>query len=57
MLPGLINAPLGGQYQLADPTVRSGRVYQYRLIEQEADGHTRQYGPYLLKMEQPALNR
>ncbi|RTZ99971.1 MAG: hypothetical protein DSY89_07560, partial [Deltaproteobacteria bacterium] len=44
MLPGLINAPLGGQYQLADPTVRSGRVYQYRLIEQEADGHTRQYG-------------
>jgi|GEM_PF-2666337 len=51
MLPGLINAPMGGQYQLADPAARSGQVYQYRLIEQEADGHTQLYGPYILEMK------
>ena len=51
MLPGLINAPLGGQYRLIDPAVVSGNTYQYRLIEQEADGNTRHYGPFELKME------
>jgi len=50
MLPGLIDAPLGGEYQLADPAAQSGRVYQYQLIEQEATGNTRRYGPYDLKM-------
>lgn len=32
MLPGLINAPMGGEYQLADPGTRAGTTYQYRLI-------------------------
>jgi len=50
MLPGLINAPMGGIYLLADPAARSGKVYQYRLIEQEATGNTRQYGPYTVEM-------
>lgn len=45
MLPGLINAPMGGEYQLADPGATSG-TYQYRLIEQEAAGTTRSYGPF-----------
>ncbi len=50
MLPGLITAPLGGEYQLADPSVKSGILYQYRLIEQEARGSVRYYGPYSLEM-------
>ncbi|MCI5121758.1 MAG: hypothetical protein D3908_11315, partial [Candidatus Electrothrix sp. AUS4] len=50
MLPGLITAPMGGRYMLADPEARSGMEYQYHLIEQEATGATRSYGPFTLKM-------
>jgi hypothetical protein len=50
MLPGLITAPMGGRYMLADPEARSGGVYLYHLIEQEAAGATRSYGPFTLKM-------
>jgi hypothetical protein len=50
LLPGLINAPLGGAYQLADPAARTGGRYQYRLIEQEAAGNTRRYGPYSMEL-------
>ncbi len=46
MLPGLITAPLGGQYQLADPEAETGADQQYRIIEQEAWGNRRSYGPY-----------
>ncbi len=49
MLPGLINAPMGGEYQLTDPGVTHG-TYQYRLIEQEARGATRSYGPFTVKL-------
>ncbi len=49
MLPGLINAPMGGEYKLADPGVISGS-YQYRLIEQEARGTTRAYGPFEIRL-------
>lgn len=49
MLPGLITAPMGGEYLLIDPGVQSGHTYQYRLIEQEARGATRTYGPYTLE--------
>ncbi len=52
MLPGLITAPMGGEYMLADPTARSGNAYQYLLIEQEARGATRTYGPYRVEMPQ-----
>ena len=52
MLPGLINAPMGGEYMLADPVPTSGNVYQYRFIEQEATGNTREYGPYYVEMPQ-----
>jgi hypothetical protein len=50
MLPGLINAPMGGEYMLADPVPTSGNVYQYRFIEQEATGTRREYGPYTVEM-------
>ncbi len=50
MLPGLITAPMGGEYKLADPDARPGSIYRYRLIEQEATGTTRHYGPFLLEM-------
>ncbi|MCI5140616.1 MAG: hypothetical protein D3909_02585, partial [Candidatus Electrothrix sp. ATG1] len=50
MLPGLITAPMGGRYMLVDPEARSGMEYQYHLIEQEATGTTRSYGPFTLKM-------
>jgi len=50
MLPGLITAPMGGEYRLVDPAARSGIAYEYQLIEQEARGATRRYGPYKLKM-------
>ena len=50
MLPGLINAPLGGEYRLIDPAVVAGETYTYRLIEQEADGNRRHYGPFELRM-------
>ena len=51
MLPGLIDAPLGSDYMLGDPTAVTGIPYFYRLIEQEAWGTQRSYGPYLLMME------
>jgi hypothetical protein len=50
LLPGLIDAPMGAEYQLADPGAVSGQVYQYRLIEQEAPGTTRTYGPFSVEM-------
>ena len=50
MLPGLINAPAGGQYQLADPAAVSGGAYEYRLIEQEATGTRRSYGPFEVEL-------
>ena len=48
MLPGLIASPLGAQYWLADPGARPGDNYQYRLIEVEARGTIREYGPIYL---------
>ncbi len=51
MLPGLITAPLGGEYILADPSARPGQRYQYRLVEREASGNLRYYGPYTVEMQ------
>lgn len=49
MLPGLIASPMGAEYWLADPGARPGDGYQYRLIEVEAWGTTREYGPFDLR--------
>jgi hypothetical protein len=51
LLPGLITAPMGGEYQLADPGAQSGVPYEYRLIELEARGTTREYGPFRLQLQ------
>ena len=46
LLPGLIDAPMGGQYRLIDDGVAEGEAHRYRLIEVEAWGGTNTYGPY-----------
>jgi len=51
LLPGLITAPMGGDYMLADPSAQAGRHYLYKLVEQEARGGLRAYGPFELKMD------
>jgi len=50
ILPGMISSPMGADYWLVDPGVRAGNRYQYRLIEIEARGTTREYGPFDLKV-------
>ncbi|MCP4047088.1 MAG: hypothetical protein GY732_14000 [Gammaproteobacteria bacterium] len=51
MLPGMITAPMGAEYMLADPEVSEPGIYLYRLTEQEAWGSTRTYGPYMLEIQ------
>ncbi len=51
MLPGLITAPMGAEYQLIDIIAESGTSYEYRIIEIEARGTQNIYGPYQLKMD------
>lgn len=51
MLPGMMTAPMGAEYMLADPEVAEPGIYLYRLIEQEAWGSTRTYGPYQLEIQ------
>ena len=46
LLPGLIDAPFGGEYRLFDLDVSAGERHRYRLIELEAWGDQRVYGPY-----------
>jgi len=50
MLPGMVAAPLGAEYRLADPEARSGAAYEYRLIELEVRGSQRTYGPWHLTL-------
>lgn len=49
LLPALVAAPMGAQYWLVDPGARAGEAYEYRLIELEARGNTRVYGPFGLQ--------
>ena len=51
LLPGLITAPMGGDYRLVDPGAAAGTPYEYRLVELEARGSTQVYGPYPLSLE------
>lgn len=46
LLPGLIDAPLGGEYRLLDRDVAAGERHRYRLIELEAWGTRLVHGPY-----------
>lgn len=56
LLPSLRAAPLGAQYILADPTALSGIAYQYRLIEQEANGNKLIHGPWTLLLPRRDLS-
>jgi hypothetical protein len=51
LLPGLITAPMGGDYWLFDPSAGDAPLYEYRLIEQEAQGATRTHGPFRLEAQ------
>ena len=46
LLPALIGSPQGGVYHYPDRDVAPGGTYTYRLEEVEADGTTRNYGPF-----------
>ena len=52
-MPFLIASPMGAEYWLADPGASPGKDYVYRLIEVEARGTTREYGPFDLRVEIP----
>ncbi|MCU0832917.1 MAG: hypothetical protein MUC77_00575 [Chromatiaceae bacterium] len=49
LLPALVAAPMGAQYWMADPGAAPGAEYEYRLIELEARGTAREYGPFRLQ--------
>jgi hypothetical protein len=51
MLPAMVFAPLGAEYKLVDRRAKVGRIYQYRLIEQEASGNTLEYGPFEVELK------
>lgn len=48
LLPGLVVAPHGGDYQLVDLEARAGQTYRYRLIEHDLRGVEHVYGPWTL---------
>ena len=53
LLPGLITAPLGGQYLLLDTGVAPGERWSYRLTEKEVWGTERHYGPWEVTIAGP----
>ena len=50
LLPAQVESSLGGQYWIADPGVHGRQRVRYRLIEQEAWGTRRTYGPWTLAL-------
>jgi subtilisin family serine protease len=52
LLTGLLHAPQGGTYRFIDETAVHGGIYTYKLVEQEAKGSLRQYGPYRVEIGQ-----
>ena len=54
-LPALVSAPQGGTYRFLDPTARTGGRYEYRLVERDALGVERAFGPYEARLaDRPA---
>jgi len=45
-LPGLLFSPQGGVYRLVDPNAQAEGTYTYQLVEVEAKGKKRTYGPF-----------
>ncbi|VAX07157.1 hypothetical protein MNBD_GAMMA26-1433 [hydrothermal vent metagenome] len=54
LLPGLLHSRYGGTYRYRDRKARVGNTYTYRLVEVEASGNTRTYGPYTLTVAEGA---
>jgi hypothetical protein len=52
LLPALVAAPMGAQYWMVDPGAHTGEVHEYRLIEVEARGTKRMYGPFALDLDE-----
>jgi hypothetical protein len=48
LLPGLLHAPQGGTYRFIDETAIPGATYAYKLVEVEARGKKRTYGPFVV---------
>jgi hypothetical protein len=46
LLPGLLHSRHGGTYRYVDPQAQVSELHSYRLVEIEADGSRRTYGPY-----------
>lgn len=46
LLIGLLNAPQGGIYSFVDASAQVGTTHSYKLIEIQANGKERIYGPY-----------
>ena len=45
-VPGLLDSPVGGTYEVLDATALPGRAYEYLLEEREVNGTRHTYGPY-----------
>jgi len=55
LLPGLLVSPQGGTYRYVDETAMPGKTYTYKLVEVEATGKRRSYGPFTMSLGQEGL--
>jgi uncharacterized repeat protein (TIGR01451 family) len=55
LLPGLLISPQGGTYRYVDEAAEIGGTYTYRLVEQEARGGRKQYGPFTVTVAGTAV--
>ena len=51
LLPGLVYSRLGGSYRFLDATAEPGQLYRYKLVEVEAAGTKRSYGPFEVRVQ------
>ena len=51
LLPALLHSPRGGTYRLVDPQARLGVSLSYKLVEVEARGRKRTYGPFVVLVD------
>jgi hypothetical protein len=51
MLPGLLHSRTGGIYRYRDRDAIAGESYAYRIIEIEAGGNKRIYGPFAITVD------
>lgn len=52
LLPGFLVSPQGGTYRYVDPEAEPGTLLTYRLVEKEARGPHRIYGPYTVMVDE-----